>query len=464
MGHPLKNLILLPLLFFILFACRKESFTSNADFLLRTSIDSLHFDTVFTSTGSVTQQIRIFNDHDKGIHINSIRLSGGALSPFKININGEPGPEALQVDLDANDSAYIFVKVYIDPTATNLPFLIRDSIEIAYNGNKKYIQLDAYGRNAHFLRNRIITSDESWDNDLPYVILGGLVVDSNATLTINNGCHIYLHSDAPFIVHGSMQVKGNDSSRVLFLGDRTDDPYRNFPGSYPGLIFSQASKNNILQFCTIENAYQGILLQDNLSGGTKLTLQETVIDNAYDAGIISVNSSISARNILVSNCGKSVELINGGNYEFIHCTVAAYSNNFIQHKDPLLLLSDNSEQNNSAVYTMNALFRNCIFWAEKNGMVDNDIIVSRTNSATFNVIFDHILWDVKSNPPNASVLSVWNMPPEFDSINISDRFYNFHLKSSSPAIDAGIDAGIKMDLDGKPRPVGLPDLGCYERQ
>ncbi|HEY4936835.1 MAG TPA: choice-of-anchor Q domain-containing protein, partial [Puia sp.] len=37
-------------------------------------------------------------------------------------------------------------------------------------------------------------------------------------------------------------------------------------------------------------------------------------------------------------------------------------------------------------------------------------------------------------------------------------------EASSPAVDRGSNLGILIDLDGNPRPVNLPDLGCYERQ
>ncbi len=45
-------------------ACKKDSFiTGNAN--LSTSADTLHFDTVFTTIGSVTHYFRIFNDNDQ---------------------------------------------------------------------------------------------------------------------------------------------------------------------------------------------------------------------------------------------------------------------------------------------------------------------------------------------------------------------------------------------------------------
>src|SRR4029079_4141748 len=271
-----------------------------------------------------------------------------------------PGPEVKNVDIAANDSAYVFVTVSIDPNANNLPFLVRDSIEVNYNGNRKIIQLDAYGRNAHFLRDRIISSNEIWNNDLPYVILGKLIIDTNASLTINKSCKIHFHADAPFIVNGSLIVNGDkpDSTRVIFMGDRLDEPYRDFPGSYPGILFSNSSKDNNVNYAIIKNAYQGIVVLEP-STNTKLILNETTIDNAYDIGLLGINTSITTRNLLVSNCGKDILLVLGGDYNFTHCTAATYSSNFIQHKDPVVVVTNFL---NSSAANLNATFRNCIFW------------------------------------------------------------------------------------------------------
>jgi hypothetical protein len=238
-----------------------------------------------------------------------------------MNVDGIAGTGISNVEIAANDSAYVFITVSIDPNASNLPFIVKDSIEISYNGNTKWLQLDAYGQNANFLRDKTITTNEMWNNDLPYVILGRLTVEPNATLTINEGCKIYMHGDAPFIINGSLQVNGDkyDSTRVIFAGDRLDEPYKNFPASFPGLFFTETSKNNIINYSIIKNAYQGIVAVGP-STGTQLTLNETIIDNAYDAGIFAINSSIAARNVLISNCGKNILLVKGGTYDFTHCT------------------------------------------------------------------------------------------------------------------------------------------------
>ena len=39
----------------------------------------------------------------------------------------------------------------------------------------------------------------------------------------------------------------------------------------------------------------------------------------------------------------------------------------------------------------------------------------------------------------------------------------YRLSSRSPAIDRGVDAGVTVDIDGDPRPIGvLPDIGADE--
>src|SRR5687768_10990506 len=105
---PVRDL-LIPFLIISFFACKKESFTNSSSAILNTSVDTLHFDTVFTSTGSVSQFIKIINDNDKGIRVSSVRLAGGNNSFFKINVDGSAGPQVSNVNIAANDSTYIFV-------------------------------------------------------------------------------------------------------------------------------------------------------------------------------------------------------------------------------------------------------------------------------------------------------------------------------------------------------------------
>ncbi|MFZ1330490.1 MAG: choice-of-anchor Q domain-containing protein, partial [Chitinophagaceae bacterium] len=330
------------------------------------------------------------------------------------------------------------------------------------------VQLEAWGQNAHFFRDKVVTTNEVWNNDLPYVILGSLLINTNQTLTINKGCRIYVHADAPIVVNGTLTVNGlkDTTDRVYFQGDRLDEPYKDYPASWPGIFLQAGSKDNVFNYAVIKNAYQAVGVQDpSPNANPKLVLNECIIDNAFDAGIISLNSSVRARNCLISNCGKNVFLAKGGDYQFTHCTLVTYANRFIDHREPVLVVSNFiSVNNNPVTANLNAVFRNCIFWGE-NGLVDNEVLVAKSGTTTFNVNFDYGLWKMQAAPANiTSTQMINNQHPQFDSVNTSRNYYDFRLKATSPAINKGINAGVSNDLDGKLRPVGLPDLGSFEKQ
>lgn len=449
---------------FLLLSCGKEPFIRSADARLSVSADTLKYDTVFASAGSVYQRLVIKNENDRQLRISSIDLSGGTGSVFKMNVDGVAGSGFSDIVIRANDSLYVFVQVNVDPSASGLPFVLRDSISIRFNGNEKKVQLEAWGQNARFLRNHILSTDEIWNNDLPYVILGSLQVPAGKTLTINKGSRIYMHADAPLVINGRLRVLGekDTADRVYFQGDRLDEPYKNYPASWPGIYFLDEATDNLLQYAVIRNAYQAIGLQGP-SGNSqpKLLLYESVIDNAWDAGIIALNSSITARNCLISNCGKNILLAEGGQYQFTHCTVVSYANRFVEHKEPVLSLSNAAGSGSAA---LDAVFRNCIFWGD-NGLVNDEVRVERSGSAPFNVLFDYSLWKVQNNPTGVTINHVINnQPPLFDSVNTIQSVYNFRLKEGSPALNKGTVTSVSTDLDGRPRPAGLPDLGCFEKQ
>ena len=465
----MKILTGITILLIVLFAaCKKDSFITSPDARVRITADTIKYDTVFTSAGSVTQSFKIVNENNQKLRISAVTLLGTSPSAYSINVDGIKGPVVNDLEIDAEDSLYVFVQVNVDPAAGNLPFVIRDSIQVSYNGKDELVQLEAWGQNAHFLRDKQITVDEIWNNDLPYVVLGYLYVDAGKTLTINKGCRIYAHADAPIIVDGTLKVNGEKDTidRVYFHGDRLDEPYKNYPAAWPGIFFRETSQDNVLNYAVINNAYQAIALQEPaVNANPKLTLNETIIDNAYDAGIIAIHSSVTAINCLITNCGKNIVLAQGGDYRFNHCTVASYSNNFILHKEPVLYVSNYVTVNNVAeAKDLTADFRNNIFWGE-NGSVEDEVVVAKNDGASFDVNFNNNLWKVKTDPAPATFLNNKNNEsPAFDSIDVSKRYYNFRLKDISPAKDAGIATSANIDLDGNPRPVNAPDMGSFEKQ
>lgn len=453
----------------MLCCCKKNSFITDPAATLAISADTLKFDTVFTTRGSIVKSFKIINANDQKIRLSAIKLMGGAASSFKINIDGTPATELTDINIESDDSLYVFVQVNVNPAAGNLPFIISDSILINYNGNSRFVQLQAYGQNAVFLDSRQVSGRFTFTKTLPYVILGGLLIDSTATLIIDKGTKIYIHADAPVIVDGTMMVNGTKDEPVIFNGDRLDADYKDLPASWPGIYFRENSQRNSLQFAVLKNAYQGIIAQGiSLTATPKVKLSQCVIDNVYNAGILGINSTIYADNSLISNCGSNLLLAYGGNYRFTNCTAVSYGNLFLEHKDPVLQVYNYVVQDNNQTLSadLTALFTNCIFWGDF-GNVDNEIVVDKQGSTIFNVTFDHVLYKALKDPANVSfTVPPVKQDPLFDNINTEKLQFDFHFNNNpaAPAVNAGTPTSFLKDLDNNPRANGIPDLGCYEKQ
>jgi hypothetical protein len=460
-----KSILFISLVLFAATACRKDSFNTSMEARLDIGRDSLLFDTVFTSAGSITQYFVIRNDNNQKIKISNIQLMGGTSSSFKMNVDGTQGTQFNNLEIGGNDSMYVFVRVNVNPTAANQPFVMKDSIRIQWNGNKQHKQLEAWGQNAHYIRSTIFQGNFTWTNDKPYVILGGMIVDTNSILTIEKGTRIHLNADAPFIVDGTLIINGTKTDSVVFRSNRLDEPYKDYPGGWPGIYFRGSSKDNILNYTYIKNSYQG-LVAEKPSGNAnpKLTLNNCFLDNIYDIAVMGINTSITASNCLISNCGNGITLVYGGNYLFTHVTAASFSNLFVQHKTPVLVATNFIKQNNQILLSpLNATFTNCIVWGDE-GFVDNEVVAEKQGAAAFNLTFNNVLYRVKTDPVNAMFNnSIKNQQPQFDSVDAGRRFYSFRLKATSPAVNKGIATPLLTDIEGNPR-LGLPDLGCYERQ
>ena len=85
----MRYLFLILLIF--IFSCKKDSdiITNNSVNFVSFSVDTLLFDTVFTTIGSTTRYLKVYNNYNDDITINSISLAKGGNSSFQLNIDGE---------------------------------------------------------------------------------------------------------------------------------------------------------------------------------------------------------------------------------------------------------------------------------------------------------------------------------------------------------------------------------------
>ena len=149
----MKRLSILILVFVLLFsACRKENVVStDPSHRLTFSTDTVMFDTVFTTLGSSTHQLKVYNPYQEDLSISEIRLMGGDQSRFKLNFDGEPGTVFRNKVVPANDSLFAFLKVTIDPSDLTTPFIVEDSMMFVTNGNTQMVRLVAWGQNARYI-------------------------------------------------------------------------------------------------------------------------------------------------------------------------------------------------------------------------------------------------------------------------------------------------------------------------
>jgi hypothetical protein len=445
-------------------ACKKDNINTNPNAKITLDRDSLLFDTVFTTAGSITKYFLIRNENKQPVQLSNIQIMGGTSSAYKMNVDGLQGTQFSNIEIAGNDSIYVFVRVNVNPTAANQPFIIKDSVKIEWNGNTTFKQLEAWGQNAVYIRSTIFQGNFTWTKNLPYVILGGMIVDTNSTLTIQQGTRIYLNADAPMIIDGTLIINGTKTDSVVFKSNRLDDPYKDYPGAWPGIYFRGSSKDSRLTYTYIKNAYQGLVVEKpSTNANPKLLLNNCVLDNIYDIGLFGVNTSITANNCLISNCGNNIALVYGGNYNFTHCTVAGFSNSFVQHKNPVLTVTNFIKQNNQTFTApLIAVFTNSILWGDE-GLTDNEIVTDKIGNDVLNLRLQNVLFRAKTDPANTTFTDVIrNTNPQFDSIDVVKRFYDFRLKGTT-AVNKGIVTPLTTDFNGNPR-VGLPDLGCFEKQ
>lgn len=124
-----SGLIFLLLVFIIAASCKKEEpVDQDPSLRLGFSTDTVFFDTVFTSVGSATQIFKVFNPSEDKIIISSIELARGESSPYRFNIDGISSTRITDLEIAGKDSAFVFVKVTIDPNLANTPLVQSDSI------------------------------------------------------------------------------------------------------------------------------------------------------------------------------------------------------------------------------------------------------------------------------------------------------------------------------------------------
>ncbi len=441
-------------------SCKKLSGFSTGN--LQFSQDTVVFDTVFTTVGSTTQRLKIYNTANQTLNVEEIELVGGANSPFRINVDGQKGTRFANLEIEKKDSLFIFVEVTLQVNNGTLPMIVEDRIRFRTNGKDQFVQLAVWGQDAYFHYKDI--NSGTWPNDKPHVVYGYAGIDSATTLNIQAGTNIYMHKDALlFNYKGTLNIQGTKNQKVVIQGDRLENYYLDKAGQFYG-IYMQEARPSTIQHVEIKNGTAGIHLFSKAPGFSEptLTLTNSEIYNNSRYGIfIYAGAKVKAENCLIyKNQSHALIVLQGGDFNFNHCHLLGYAssgqvpavgiNNYFTPQGASSTVIGNINE---------GIITNCVI----TGNQLTEFIIDTLNpsgSAVINFNIQNCLIKSEIIPTSNFYANIfWNANPLF--INTIEN--NFKFPANSPLNNNGNGAfPAFFDFDETPRNVTNPDIGAWE--
>jgi len=422
------------------------------------SLDTLVFDTVFTTVGSTTKQFKIYNPSVKSVKIDEIELMGGSQSPFRINIDGEANIKIKDIVLEGKDSLFAFVEVTLAANNQNLPLIIEDSIRFRTNGKDQYVKLAVWGQDAYFHYKDL--NEGLWPNDKPHVIYGYAAVDSAKSLTIQAGTQIYMHKNSIlYIYKGALNIQGALHNEVVFQGDRLESMYDHVSGQYYGIYLHEALPSTI-DYAIMKNGTVGVHLyhEDPSNTGYTLELKNTRIFNASRYGVfIYSGAKVKAENcIIYRNESHALLVLEGGDFNFNHCNLVGYGASQV----PAVGISNYFYNAITGITNVGSIHEGTLTNCVIAGNLDYEFALDTMNisGVTLNFNFSHNLMRSLTtyNDPFYSNI-IWNENPLFENTAQGDFIY----LNTSPMNGAGVATGVINDILGNVRS-NPPDIGAVE--
>ena len=432
----------------------EEIITDSSSARLSFSADTIQFDTLFTTIGSTSQLLKVYNPNRNAVTISAVETGGGSSSSYTVLLDGQPGQRFEDVRVLGGDSLLLIVEVLIDPQDQNLPFLVKDSLTFRVNGNLQDVKLVAWGQDAHFRRGWVLTQDTLLSGSRPFVIQDSLWIAPEVTVKVDSGASFFFDNRAFGLINGSLQTAGTVNAPVVFRNIRTDGAYENAPGQWEGLTFTQLSQNNQLKHTFVRNAINGIVINTpDADTIPNLTLANCVIENMAGYGLIAIGSDVDAYNSLFHSCILGLAYnVGRGYYRYRHCTFD--NNNLAYPREDewfSVAFSDTISDFEVSMQPFYGEMTNNILW----GSLTDELLLVQSRPETAIQISANIL---KSSDDSLEE-NIYNEDPMF----VDPVTFQYELDSLSPAVDQGVRTSITQDINAKQRD-DQPDLGAFEYQ
>ena len=299
-------------------------------------------------------------------------------------------------------------------------------------------------------------------------------VAKDVVLNIEKGATFYFHDKACLKVRGTLNIKGDYDSPVVFRGDRTDNllsylPYDRVPGKWGGVLIDSTSNGNVIEHCDIHGAEFGIKVEKGDTTVQRLTISSSKLQNFTGNALETYVAHVSVENSLIANAQGNCVKVVGGDVSFIHCTIA----NFYvwKQRDVALALHNSFEGEPMPLY--GASFKNCVITGTKDDEVMGYFTeYDETVPYAINYYFENSLINTVDTQDEYFVNVIYDRPDippfakeHFTKIDNEVFDYDFHLTEISTARGVATDAFIDIlpcDLDGAVRKADVVDAGCYQ--
>lgn len=461
-------------------SCIEDGFTTSPADQPVFSTDTVDLGDLFTLGASPTARFTVYNRHDKGITLQSVRFTDNPDGIFRLNVDGMSGRDFSGVDIRANDSIFVFVEATLPENGRDLPVECFAHLEFMVNGVSSTVVVRANGQDVTRLKGDYrIASDATLSATKPYQVYDSIVVEKGARLTIPAGARLYFHDKARMVVHGTLDVAGSADAPVQMTGDRTgfvaaDIPYEVMSGQWEGIHFTETSSDNRIEHASIRNTRYGLLV-DNVPytpDTPSLRLINSVVRNSQGFILETANSSVEAIGCELADASSGLVYLYGGTHRFNHCTLANYY--LFSAAGPAVNLdhtgaggADDPDKENPL---LSAEFANCILYGNGSEVAHyipqpNDGMKVDSDIEGVDIIFRRCLFKANGEDDAQFVNSIWGEDPLFYTER-ENYIFDYRLRPESPALHTAdpmltLPEAAATDLYGTPR-TSTPSVGAYE--
>jgi len=259
---------------------------------------------------------------------------------------------------------------------------------------------------------------------------------------VNNS--IIEHNDISYCGNPETAIEGKGNGIVIYLGSGNKVQYNRVHDYYQsGIVVSTTN---------VEVSYNVIYNGSSVADSAAAMAWYCGIRASQDGENMKIYNNIIYRQKARSTVG------NGHRNANICVFVGPYSTQSTIVKNNIMTELDQSLQNgfDHSVVVLEGGTLNLI--SDYNNIYRNDLDTIIYNNYYGNGEYTQAQFSTYQNDTGLDANSISNNPIFIDTAN-----NDFHLDSSSPCIDAGINVGLTLDFDGNPVPHGpAPDIGAYE--